>query len=84
MDSIIDFSNYFINNWPSFLGLIYDHILMVAADLVFALIFGVPLGVLCIRNKKIRNYCFVNGKHYSSYTKFGVASCPNACFWYRI
>ncbi|WP_442601281.1 ABC transporter permease [Paenibacillus sp. KN14-4R] len=45
------FINYVRENWVDLLVLTYDHIVMVACGLLLALLFGIPLGIICARNK---------------------------------
>lgn len=53
MDAFIDFVNYFFNSWISLLEMTYQHILMVALGILLAMIVGIPLGVLCTKNKRL-------------------------------
>ncbi|HLR62389.1 MAG TPA: ABC transporter permease [Lentibacillus sp.] len=52
MDALLSFSDYFSGNWMALLEMTYEHIVMVLLGILFALIVGVPLGVLCTKNKK--------------------------------
>lgn len=51
MEALLDFLNYFLNSFVSLMEMTYDHILMVALGIVLALIVGIPLGILCMKNK---------------------------------
>lgn len=51
MEALLDFLNYFLNSFVSLMEMTYDHILMVALGIALALIVGVPLGIVCTKNK---------------------------------
>jgi len=53
MEALLGFGNYLLENWASLLEMTYQHILMVALGIALALIVGVPLGILCTRNKRM-------------------------------
>lgn len=53
MNAVIDFFTYVANHWADLLALTYDHILMVITGMVLALIVGIPLGILCAKNKHL-------------------------------
>src|SRR5690625_3453291 len=53
MDAFNDFVNYLLKSWVSLLEMTYQHILMVALGILLALIVGIPLGVLCTKNKRL-------------------------------
>lgn len=53
MDGITSFFQYIEKNWVSLLELTYDHILMVGIGMIFALLIGIPLGILCTKNEKL-------------------------------
>jgi len=51
MDALIGFFSYLTDSWIDLLGMTYEHIGMVLFGVGMALILGVPLGILCTRNK---------------------------------
>lgn len=53
MDSLLNFFEYLSSNWVGLLEMLYQHMVMVALGILLALIIGVPLGILCTKNKKI-------------------------------
>lgn len=53
MEFISDLFTYVINNWSHLLTLTLEHIIMVITGLLMALIVGIPLGVLCTKNKNL-------------------------------
>ncbi|HLQ96029.1 MAG TPA: ABC transporter permease [Pseudogracilibacillus sp.] len=53
MQDFYDFLNYFTNSISSLLDMTYEHIGMVFLGIGLALIVGIPLGVLCTKNKTI-------------------------------
>ncbi len=58
MEALLDFLNYFLNSFVSLMEMTYDHILMVALGIVLALIVGIPLGILCMKNKHFERIIF--------------------------
>jgi osmoprotectant transport system permease protein len=50
---IIDIFVYMGENWGYLLELTIEHILMVLYAILMALIVGVPLGILCVKNEKL-------------------------------
>src|SRR5690625_4373964 len=52
MEGLLEFVNYFLSSFGSLIEMTYEHIIMVLVGIVFALIVGVPLGILCTRNKQ--------------------------------
>lgn len=55
MEGIISFFNYFSDSFIELLGMTYEHIGMVFLGVGLALIVGIPLGVLCTKNKVFEN-----------------------------
>lgn len=55
MEALLSFFDYFSNTWMKLLEMTYEHILMVLFGILFALIVGVPLGILCTKNKKFES-----------------------------
>lgn len=51
MEGFLGFLNYFINSFSKLLDMTYEHIGMVFLGIGLALVVGVPLGILCTRNK---------------------------------
>lgn len=51
MEALLDFIDYFLNSFVSLMEMTYEHILMVALGIALALIIGIPLGILCTKNK---------------------------------
>lgn len=44
---------YMGENWNYLLGLTFQHIVMVVVGILFALVIGVPLGILCAKYEKV-------------------------------
>lgn len=53
MDAVIHFFTYVASHWANLLTLTYGHILMVLTGIMLALIVGIPLGILCAKNKHL-------------------------------
>lgn len=51
MDELLSFFDYFSQTWMKLLEMTYEHIAMVLLAILFALIVGIPLGILCTKNK---------------------------------
>ncbi|WP_144941196.1 ABC transporter permease [Paenibacillus sp. 32O-W] len=47
------FMEYISENWMDLLYLTYDHIMMVVLGVLFALIVGIPLGIVCSLDRKL-------------------------------
>lgn len=56
MEQIIQFFQYFASSWLSLLEMTYQHIVMVFVGVFLALIVGIPLGILCTKNKKVETF----------------------------
>lgn len=55
MEGFLSFFEYFTGSFVKLLGMTYEHIGMVFLGVGLALVIGVPLGVLCTRNKTFEN-----------------------------
>lgn len=55
MDSLLKFFNYLSNNWMGLFEMLYQHILLVVFGVLLALIVGIPLGILCTKNKRMES-----------------------------
>lgn len=55
MEALLSFFDYFSKTWMKLLEMTYEHILMVLLGILFALIVGIPLGILCTKNKKFES-----------------------------
>lgn len=55
MEALLSFFDYFSKTWIKLLEMTYEHILMVLFGILFALIIGIPLGILCTKNKKFES-----------------------------
>lgn len=47
------FMEYISENWMDLLYLTYDHIMMVVLGVLFALIVGIPLGIVCSLDRRL-------------------------------
>lgn len=47
------FMEYISENWVDLLYLTYDHIMMVVLGVLFALIVGIPLGIVCSLDRRL-------------------------------
>lgn len=52
LDKILGFFSYLEKSWITLFQMTYEHILMVFLGIGLALIVGVPLGILCTKNKR--------------------------------
>lgn len=50
---LLDIAVYMFENWAYILELAFDHLLMVFLGITFALVIGVPLGIVCAKNSRI-------------------------------
>lgn len=55
MEALLSFFDYFSKTWMKLLEMTYEHMLMVLFGILFALIVGIPLGILCTKNKKFES-----------------------------
>ncbi|GGJ93462.1 carnitine transport permease OpuCD [Lentibacillus kapialis] len=55
MEALLSFFDYFSGSWMDLLEMTYEHIIMVLLGVLFALIVGIPLGILCTGNKKFES-----------------------------
>src|SRR5690625_1142184 len=53
MEVLLGFLDYLLKSWVSLMEMTYQHILMVLLGIALALIVGIPLGILCTRNKRM-------------------------------
>lgn len=53
MDALLNFYEYFVNNWQRMLDMTIEHIILVGLGVLLALIVGIPLGILCTRSKRM-------------------------------
>lgn len=51
MDALMSFFSYLSNSWVKLLGMTAEHIGMVLLGVGLALVIGIPLGILCTKNK---------------------------------
>src|SRR5699024_6485326 len=56
MEALTKFFSYLGDSWTSLFYMTYEHIIMVAVGIGLALIVGVPLGVLCTRNRTMERF----------------------------
>jgi len=53
MEVLLGFLDYLLKSWVSLMEMTYQHILMVLLGIALDLIVGIPLGILCTRNKRM-------------------------------
>src|SRR5690625_3031965 len=56
MDNLLSFLQYLGDSWVTLMKMTYEHLIMVGLGLGLALVIGIPLGILCTRNKRFETF----------------------------